>query len=109
MRPSVARTCRACLAAVSPTPYLAMIAFREGTRAPGFDKALPRRLDVGDAELPGQHLVRAAAVKPFAAFNAEFDRTVTERGEIRVLGALVGHVEAQPDVEVTFGRKIADE
>src|SRR5262249_50006749 len=35
MSPSAASTPRACLAAVSPTPYLAMIPFRDGTRAPG--------------------------------------------------------------------------
>src|SRR5262244_2272207 len=35
MSPSAASTPSACLAAVSPTPYLAMIPFRDGTRAPG--------------------------------------------------------------------------
>src|SRR5882757_9525342 len=35
MSPSAARTCRACLAAVSPTPYRAMIPLRDGTLAPG--------------------------------------------------------------------------
>ena len=38
--PSVASTWSACLAAVSPTPYLAMIALRDGTLAPGLQHAL---------------------------------------------------------------------
>src|SRR5260370_33371237 len=78
-------------------------------RDPGVDQPLPGLVDVGDAELPGQDLVWAATAEPGPALDAEFESSMSERCEIRVLGALVGNVEAQPDVEVTFGREIADE
>src|SRR5215469_8398121 len=42
MSPSAASTPSACLAAVSPTLYLAMIPFRDGTRAP--DPSAPSRI-----------------------------------------------------------------
>src|SRR5208282_6694242 len=70
---------------------------------------LPSLIDVADAELPGQDVIWGAEPEPGPALDAELDRSAAERGKVRVLGALVGHVEAQPDIEVALGRKVGDE
>ena len=41
--------------------------------------------------------------------DAEFDRPVTEREEIRVLGALVSDAEPEAEVEIPLSSQIADE
>src|SRR6266567_2575839 len=76
-------------------------------RNSGLLQPLARGRDVPDAELPGQHVIRSVAAESGLSLDAELDRAVAQREEMWVLGPLVGDVEAQADVEVTFGLKVA--
>src|SRR6266566_6141301 len=76
---------------------------------PGDLEHLLRLVQVAHSELPGQYPVRAGRRESLVPLDAELDRPVPEREEIRVLGTLVGHAEPEPEVEIPFRPQIADE
>src|SRR5271166_5848731 len=63
-------------------------------------------IEVADAELPGQYPVGTSRGEALVPLDAEFDRSVAEREEVRVLGAFIGHPKPEAEVEIPFGSQV---